>query len=118
MFEVSPASGDGYIWHVNYMSFEDIREYFSSDTTAVIAPADNSVYSFETLTSLTVSAYDPTRVPNKFTIKFDSGATPTVTTFPSTIHGLESFAAEANTHYEIDVENEYAVVGKWAVSST
>jgi hypothetical protein len=48
---------------------------------------------------------------------FTSGATATSTTIPSTILGLESFAAEANTIYEINVLDNRAVVGSWAVSA-
>jgi hypothetical protein len=48
---------------------------------------------------------------------FTSGSTATSTTFPATILGLEDFAAEANTIYEINVLDNRAVVGSWAVSA-
>ena len=81
-----------------------------------ISPEDRQVYNFteSALSSLTVTS--PTAT-GSYVIKFNSGNTPTTTTIPGTIHGLESFAAEANTHYEINVEDNYAVVGKWAVSA-
>lgn len=80
-----------------------------------ITPAGGNVYNFteSALTSLTIT--DPPAT-GSYIIKFNSGSTPTTTTIPATIHGLESFAAEANTHYEINVEDNYAVVGSWAVS--
>lgn len=82
--------------------------------TVSITPVDNNVYNCGTLTSLTVSSAP---VTGSYVIKFDSGNTATTTTIPNTIHGLESFAAEANTHYEINVEDNYAVIGSWAVSA-
>lgn len=82
-------------------------------TTPSITPADNTVYTCGTLTSLTVTSPPAT---GSYVIKFDSGSTATTTTIPSTIRGLESFAAEANTHYEINVEDNYAAVGKWALT--
>ncbi len=85
-----------------------------SDAAASIAPADNRRYKCGELTSLTIT--DPPATGH-YVIIFTSGATATTTTIPSTINGLESFAAEANTRYEIDVEDNYAVVGSWAVSA-
>lgn len=85
-----------------------------SDAAASIAPADNRRYKCGTLTSLTIT--DPPATGH-YVIIFTSGATATTTSIPSTIKGLETFAAEANTRYEIDVEDNYAVVAKWAVSA-
>ena len=85
-----------------------------SDAAASIAPADNRVYKCGTLTSLTVT--DPPAT-GEYSIVFTSGSTATTTTIPSTILGLESFAAEANTLYEINVLDNRAVIGSWAVSS-
>lgn len=82
--------------------------------TVTITPVDNSVYKCGTLSSLTVSNPPAT---GAYSIVFTSGATATTTTFPSTILGLEDFAAEANTIYEINVLDNRAVVGKWAVSA-
>lgn len=85
-----------------------------SETTQTITPAPNTIYNCGELASLTIS-----NPPAKgaYSIVFTSGFTATVTTFPETILGLEDFAAEANTIYEINVLDNRAVVGKWAVSA-
>ena len=83
-------------------------------TSPEITPANNTLYNCGTLTSLTVS--NPPSA-GAYTIVFTSGSTPTQTTIPATILGLEDFAAEANTLYEINVLDNRAVVGSWAVST-
>lgn len=50
-----------------------------------------------------------------WTVRFTTDST-CRTIFPSTIRGLENFSAEANTTYEINVLDNLAVVGSWAVS--
>lgn len=52
-----------------------------------------------------------------WTVRFTTGNTAPRTIFPATIRGLESFAAEANTTYEINVLDNLAVIGSWAVSA-
>ncbi len=84
-----------------------------SGTTPTITPVANTVYKCGELTSLTVSSPPAT---GAYSIVFTSGSTATTTTIPSTILGLESFAPEANTIYEINVLDNRAVVGSWAVS--
>jgi hypothetical protein len=83
--------------------------------SVTIAPEANTIYDCGELASLTIT--DPP-AQGAYGIVFTSGATPTVTTIPETILGLEDFAAEANTLYEINVLDNRAVVGSWAVSST
>ena len=85
-----------------------------SGTTPTITPVDHTDYKCGTLSSLTVT--DPPAT-GKYSIVFTSGSTATTTTIPNTILGLESFAASANTLYEINVLDNRAVVGSWAVSS-
>lgn len=85
-----------------------------SGTTPTIAPAANTIYKCSELTSLTIS--NPP-AQGAYSIVFTSGATATTTTIPATILGLESFAAEANTIYEINVLDNRAVVGEWEVST-
>lgn len=84
-----------------------------SGTTPTIAAAANTVYNCGELASLTVSS---SPASGAYSIVFTSGATPTVTSFPATILGLEDFAPEANTLYEINVLDNRAVVGSWAVT--
>jgi hypothetical protein len=83
-----------------------------SGDTVTITPAANTIYNCGELTSLTIS--NPP-AQGAYSIVFTSGSTPTVTTIPATILGLEDFAAEANTLYEINVLDNRAVVGSWAV---
>ena len=82
--------------------------------SASITPAKNNIYNCGTLTSLTISNPPAT---GSYSIVFTSGATPTTTSIPATILGLEDFSAEANTIYEINVLDNRAVVGSWAVSA-
>lgn len=104
-----------------YTLFTSLGNYFTpwptkttvSGTTPTITPANNTIYECGELTSLTVT--DPPAT-GTYVIKFDSGSAATTTTFPASIHGLEDFAAEANTHYEISVEDGYAVVMGWPIS--
>lgn len=85
-----------------------------SEAAPTIAPAANTIYNCRELTSLTIT---DSPAAGSYSIVFTSGATATTTTFPATILGLEDFAAEANTMYEINVLDNRAVVGSWAVSS-
>lgn len=84
-----------------------------SGTTPTITPAANTIYKCGTLTSLTIT--DPPAT-GAYVIKFTSGSTATTTTIPASIIFPEAFAAEANTRYEINVEDGYAVVVGWPVS--
>lgn len=83
-------------------------------TDPTINPADNTIYNCGELTSLTIT--NPP-ASGAYSIVFTSGATATTTTIPATILGLEDFAPEANTMYEINVLDNRAVVGSWAVSA-
>lgn len=101
-------------------SHQDLSDYelkpttiSSSETTASITPQNNTIYQFDELTSLTITNPPAT---GAYSIIFTSGATATTTVIPNTMLGLEDFAAEANTVYEINVFNNRAVVGSWAVS--
>ena len=85
-----------------------------SGSDVTITPAANTVYHCGELASLTVSNPPAT---GAYSIVFTSGATATTTAFPATILGLEDFAAEANTLYEINVLDNRAVIGSWAVSA-
>jgi len=83
-------------------------------STPTIIPEANTIYECGELTSLTITNPPAT---GAYSIVFTSGATATTTTIPATILGLEDFAAEANTLYEINVLDNRAVVGSWAVSA-
>ena len=85
-----------------------------SGATPSITPAVNTIYKCGTLESLAIT--NPP-ASGGYSIVFTSGATATTTTIPATILGLKDFAAEANTVYEINVLDNRAVVGSWAVST-
>lgn len=82
-------------------------------TTPTITPESNTIYNCGELTSLTISNPPSS---GAYSIVFTSGSTATDTTIPATILGLESFEPAVNTLYEINVLNNRAVVGSWAVS--
>ena len=86
---------------------------YVSGATPTISPVPDTDYKCGTLTSLTIT--DPPAT-GAYSIVFTSGATATTTTIPATILGLEDFSAESNTVYEINVLDNRAVIGKWAVS--
>lgn len=83
-------------------------------TSATITPIDNTIYQCGELTDITIT--NPTAT-GMYVIIFTSGSTPTTSTFPSSIIGIEQFSAEANTRYEINVKDGYALVGSWKVSA-
>lgn len=98
----------------NTCSWEQITPVVNtiSGTTPTITPADNNIYNCGEVTSLTISSAPAT---GAYSIVFTSGATPTTTSFPATILGLETFAAEANTIYEINVMDGRAVWYGWTI---
>ena len=83
--------------------------------TASITPENNTIYQCGTLTSLTITNPPAT---GSYSIIFTSGSTATTTVIPATLLGLDDFVAEVNTMYEINVFDNRAVVGSWAVSAT
>lgn len=89
-----------------------------SGSTPTITPADNTIYKCGELTSLTVSNPPAT---GSYTIIFTSGATATVTTIPASVvfpTSDGSFAAEANTIYEINVLDGRAVYTGWPLPAS
>lgn len=85
-----------------------------SGTTPTITPEANTIYQCGELSSLTITNPPAT---GAWSVVFTSGATATTTTIPASILGLEDFAPEANTLYEINVLDNRAVIGSWAVSA-
>lgn len=115
---LAKTSGSNFdVGWVNMPTTEMQMETITS-ATPTITLADNTWYQCGELTSLTVSISDVSVRYTRHVIVFTSGATPTTTSFPATILGLESFTAEANTVYEINVVDNRAVVGSWAVSAS
>ena len=83
-----------------------------SGATPEITAADNTIYTCGEVTSITVTA-DATIA---FTVIFISGSTPATLTMDDSIVMPDGFAVEANTRYEINVSDGYAVAAGWAVS--
>lgn len=81
----------------------------AQDTTATIDP--NKLYVFPEMASLTITlaAITDNTIVNEYHFIFESGATATTTTFPA-IPGLDDFAAEANTAYEVSVLEGLALI--------
>lgn len=89
-----------------------VTDLVSSSIT--LAAADNTIYKYGTLSSLTVSSFPAT---GAFSITFTSGSTATTLTVPQTLVMHDSFTVEANTRYEINVLDGYAVAAGWSVSA-
>lgn len=85
-----------------------------SGATPSIEAAANTIYECGELTSLTITSFPAS---GEFTIKFDSGSTPTTFTEPTGMIMPDGFSIEANKHYEINVSNGYAVKADWTVSA-
>ena len=86
-----------------------VTDLVSSSITLASA-SDNTIYEYGELTALTVTAITAS---GDFIIRFTSGATPTTTSFPVSMKFPEAFAPEANTRYEINVSNGYALAVGW-----
>ena len=85
----------------------------SSTSITLASAADNTEYNYGELSALTISSIPAS---GWFSVVFDSGSTPTVLTVPNTMIMPDSFAVEANTRYEINCKDGYALVAGWAVS--
>lgn len=86
-----------------------VTDLESTSITLALA-ADNTIYEYGELSALTVTSIEN---PADFIIRFTSGATATTTNFPASMVFPEVFAAEANTRYEINCSNGYALVTGW-----
>ena len=83
-----------------------------SGATPEITAADNTIYTCGEVTSITVTA----DVDIAFTVIFISGSTPATLTMDDNIVMPGGFTIEANTRYEINVSDGYALAAGWAVS--
>lgn len=87
----------------------------TSSTSITLSKANkNTEYIYGELTALTITSIDGA---GEFSIVFISGSTPTVLSTPNELIMPDDFTVEANTRYEINVKNSYAVIGSWAVSA-
>ena len=123
----SSGGGSTYQLKVYYMTSSGITcnssDIINSDpvvdtvtgATPSFAAQDNHIYKCGTLTSLTLTSIPST---GSFTVIFTSGSTATTFTEPSGMVMPDNFSIAANTRYEINVSDGYAVVASWAVSSS
>lgn len=95
----------------NIYAEEKVTQYVSYESTQSFSAQNNYDYQFSTLTSLAVTGSSESGM---FSITFHSGSTPTTTSFPVNILGLDDFVPEANTTYEINVKARRAVWASWA----
>lgn len=96
----------------NYFNEVIIKDTTSTNITIARANA-NTVYEYGELSNLAVTMFTST---GDFIIRFTSGSTATTTNFPASMKFPEAFSAEANTRYEINVSNGYALVASWPTS--
>ena len=75
----------------------------------------NTVYLCGEVTALTISSFP---AKGSFVVVFTSGAAPTTLTVPQTMAMPGGFQVEANTRYEINVQDGYALCAGWAVSAS
>lgn len=86
-----------------------------STSITLASAADNTIYEYGELTALTITAIS---IPGSFSITFTSGAAATVLTTPNSMIMPDGFNVEVNTRYEINVQDGYALVAGWTVSSS
>ena len=104
-------------WAAQAVPFQTPRVAMTaSDTTPSLSP--NKLYVFPEMVSLTPTLATPSdaTILNEYHFIFTSGATATTTTFPA-IPGLDDFAAEADTVYEVSILEGRALVTSWEVSA-
>ncbi|MFI3291798.1 MAG: hypothetical protein R3Y46_07975 [Opitutales bacterium] len=98
------ASMSEYALDIYGMSETDL-----SSTNIQLSMEDNSVYTYGTLTSLTIYSVQNTSLES--VIFFTSGSTATTLTYPSTVKTIGSVEIQANTNYLISVKNNTMIIG-------
>ena len=86
-----------------------VSDQVSTSITLAAAAAD-TIYEYGELSALTITALPAS---GDFIVRFTSGSTATTTDFPVAMKFPTAFAAEANTRYEINCSNGYALVVGW-----
>ena len=92
-----------------------------SATSSVIPPlSPNTLYVFTgDATALNIQLASPSdsNIANEYHFIFNSGATPTTLTLPSTINQPDGFTVEANHVYEVSILEGNMTAQGWAVSA-
>lgn len=97
---------------VNIGAASEVREAVSG-TSVNLDPEIGYRYVCGELTALTVTSSPST---GGWSVRFFSGSTATVLTMPNTVFMPDGFDVEANTVYEINVLDNYALVASWPMS--
>ena len=111
LYNVSSSGGVDTWTMVNktFVEAPAVEEDLESTSITLASAADNTIYEYGELTSLTISNPPAT---GKYSIIFFSGATATVVT------GIDNFTVEANKRYQIDVQDGYAKLYSWPYTPT
>ena len=83
-----------------------------TETTVEIQPNVLNVWGTVATLTITLAEADPTKY-NEYMIQFESGATPTTLTLPSSVQWLTDAAIEANTTYQISIVNNLGILEGW-----
>lgn len=100
---------------INTRAVDAVSKITLPGTTPTLTPVVYTSYECGTLTSLTVTNPPAT---GPWSVRFTSGSTATVLTMPNTVVMPDGFEVEANTVYEINVLDNYALVASWPVASS
>lgn len=88
-----------------------------TDNEAVISPQVNTLYKCANENGMVSLTIVNPPAEGDWGIVFTSGGVATTTTIDASILGLESFAADVNTIYEINVSDSRAVYTGWGVTT-
>ena len=105
-------------WAAQAVPFQTPRVAMTaSDTTPSLSP--NKLYVFPEMASLTPTLATPSdaTILNEYHFVFDSGATATVLTLPTSVLQPDGFSVEANMHYEISILEGAMTAQGWAVTA-
>lgn len=91
-----------------------VRVVEAPGTEIELQAEDRTIYHCGELSALTLSGFPAS---GAFVLVFTSGTQATTLTVPQSLNMPAAFTVEANTRYEINVLDGYAVCAGWAVST-
>ena len=89
--------------------------------TATIAPQTLNIWGEMASLDITLGSPANADMMNEYIFMFDSGATPTVLTLPSSVKFTSAVTVEANMHYEVNIvynqtdQTYYGIIVGWAI---
>jgi len=89
--------------------------------SATIAPQTLNIWGEMASLDITLGAPANAAMMNEYIFMFDSGATPTVLTLPSSVKFTSAVTVEANMHYEVNIvynqtdQTYYGIIVGWAI---